>query len=329
MFKNWILFREDALPLLVAALALSILLLWRILSRLTRATSEETESEQTNYEESSNTEEKTVLPSPRLNIPLLTEPSGVSSGASSIGGKQKQEDAWLSAEIYGNKVLAIADGISSSNQAHLAAKAAVNTTVEAIKKIWEEGREVETKDLKEVFTYAQAAVAKEAQGLPENGLAPATTLIVALEQAESFLLGYLGDGAAVLTTGNLKWMQNLLFPQTGQAGAITSYLSADCDHIMPAVMELPKTWPDGGVLLLGSDGALPQGEVISTSAQILDQIQSILSGTIPENAAEATCSVLADWVQARLKTDDNRTLGVLVSREAFCHWKKTKLAAQS
>lgn len=318
IFKAWsILPREAVLGLFTSALAITILIILRRYKRFTKHRTSNMNAPQP-IGDTADLDETTFEPGPRLRSATPRNNKCISCGVSFIGGKQKQEDAWSAADVNGNRILAIADGISSSNQARLASQSAVDTAIRGAKEIWDREAEVEISDLKEIFYQAQRAVEEQAEGLPKDGVFPATTLVIAIDQPGRFLLGYLGDGAMVLTTGSLKWMQNLLFPQTGRSGEITSFLGADCKGAMPVVMELPKTWPDGGILLLGSDGALPLGEVLSTSLQILDEIRASYDNTQP--GIEITYEVLSQWVQKRLNSDDNRTLCVLVSSEALSYW---------
>lgn len=247
---------------------------------------------------------------------------GLICGATAIGGKMRQEDAWNGLQVNGNQVIAIADGVSSSSDPHLASVAAVNSIVRTVGDIWKNNHEINAESLHLAFRRAQQAVKKNSKG--SDGRAAATTLIVAIEQKKNFLIGYLGDGAAVLSTGELKWFNNELYPHTGPSGSLSGYLGDGSLYTEPAIVELPKYWFDGGILLLGSDGALEQGSVISTSKDILDELcQQVTTRQNSQTPGDLARWTLERWVENKLTTDDNRTLGILISHEAMEYWMKS------
>jgi len=260
-----------------------------------------------------------VLPSPSFPADR-TVLAGLIAAATSIGGKEVQQDACGHLDLPGCKVVAVADGISSSPHARLAADTAVQIVLQVVTRYWQAGYPITPGTLKQAFAEAQAAVRLQAQARGLTHAPPATTLILAVEVADRFLVAHVGDGAVVLTTGALHWMANLLYPQTGQGGAITRYLGQNRDGMEPACLELPKVWPDGGILLVGTDGALSPGQVLATAEAILREIQQQTVISLTTGRRGDPHAVLEAWVTRRLSADDNRTLGLIVSQQALDYW---------
>jgi hypothetical protein len=180
---------------------------------------------------------------------------------------------------------------------------------------------------REAFRKAQHAVELLSAGFHGLPRAAATTLIVAAELPDRFLIGYVGDGAIAVLRGNLQWSINLLFPQTGVAGGMTRCLSSDGGLSEPAVIDLPKSWPDGGIILIGTDGALVAGKALETARTIVGEIRAKATGSTHLDQHQVL-RVLRDWVQDRITTDDNRSLGILISDAAVRLWQSQKSSAQ-
>ena len=252
---------------------------------------------------------------------------GLVATATSIGGKQVQQDACAHLDLPGCKVVAVADGISSSPDAHLAAQTAVQIALQALTLYWQAGYPITPSILKQAFFEAQAIIRLQVQARRLTHAPPATTLIVAVELVDRFLVAYVGDGAAVLATGNLKLgLMNILYPHMRTGGAITCYLGSNQGWVEPACLEFPKCWPEGGILLVGTDGALPLGQLLKMARPILEQVQRHVMDSLSSGGRVDPHPVLESWVTRHLTTDDNRTLGLIVSEEALNYWRT--LAAQ-
>lgn len=245
---------------------------------------------------------------------------GLLNSASSAGSKAVQQDAHLHFHAPGCKVVALADGISATPEAQQAAQAAVVAGVTSLAQQAYLARTITLQTLRYAFNEAQWGVQYQNRLFGYLAPGPATTLIMAVELSDRFLIGYVGDGAAVLTTGCLQWLSNLLFPQVGAGGAIAHYLGMDRREISPSLIELPKHWPDGGIVLLGTDGALPQGEVLRTASLVLHEVRDHICRST--NRSLDAHAILEAWVGQRLTTDDNRSLGLLVSAETVDFWRR-------
>lgn len=246
---------------------------------------------------------------------------GLLASATSIGGKDVQQDACCALDLPGCKIVVVADGISGSPKSHLAASTAVYVALDGLIQHWQAGCFLTRTVLSHVFTQAQRAIHLQAQARNLTQSPPATTLILGVELADRLLLAYVGDGAAVLTTASLQWMQNLLYPQVGPGGAIVRYLGGPQGVIEPAYVELPKVWPEGAILLIGTDGALAQGQTLATVEAILGEIQKEVMNSIITGRPVDPHGILETWVSQRLSSGDNRSLGLIVSDQALRLWQ--------
>jgi serine/threonine protein phosphatase PrpC len=250
-----------------------------------------------------------------------TDLGGLLASATSIGGKDVQQDACGCLDLPGCKIAAVADGISSSPRAHLAASTAIHVVLNGLVQRWQAGCFPTRTVLAQIFTEAQRAIHLQAQARNLTQPSPATTLILGVELADRLLLAYVGDGAAVLTTGSLQWMQNLLYPQVGPAGAIVRYLGDPQAAIEPGYIELPKVWPEGCILLIGTDGALVQGQTLSTAEAILGEVQRQVMDSTAKGRTVDPHGILEAWISQRLSTSDNRSLALIVSEQALRLWQ--------
>lgn len=242
---------------------------------------------------------------------------GIVDSVTTIGGKPTQQDAVEHLDWPGIKLVVVADGVSGCAQSQLASQTAMHAVMTRLFPLVRDGYPVSTTTLHDVVNDAHCAVLRQAKlrGFTRHG--PATTLIVATEQADRYQIAYVGDGAAVFTQSSLQWMGNLLYPQTGDAGALSHYVGMSRPTIEPAVIELPKVHDDRGILVIGTDGALPLGSVLSTTESLLNEIQSAVLAADPPDIH----GLLEIWVTKRLATDDNRSLAVIISAAALEAWQ--------
>jgi hypothetical protein len=236
--------------------------------------------------------------------------------ATHVGGKIKQQDAVWHAEIPGAKMIAVADGVSSSPHSADAAWEAVRVAIN----VMSIENEITANSLRIAFNRAHEAI-RMASGGRRRSQMPHSTLIVAVELKDRLLLAYAGDGAIVLCSGDLHWMTNVLHPHVGEAEMLVNYLGRADGSPEPAVLELPKQWPSGIAVMIGTDGALELGKTMTTSGEILGELAAGVRHWPRAEAQERASGLLREWVQERIDSDDNRTLGLIVSREALAHWQ--------
>ncbi len=254
--------------------------------------------------------------------PQDTEPNGLGGLALAVtdkGGKETQQDAARCLELPECKIVAVADGVSSSANSKIAARQAASMAVSVLGSYASSG--INGDVLREAFDRANTAIRQEV-GWRRNAGAPHTTLLLGVELEDRLLLAYAGDGAIVLCNGDLHWMTNVLHPYVGEAEMLTGYLGRADGGLEPAVLELPKHWPTGIVVLLGTDGALELGKVMTTSGEILFEIAKGAQDWTEDQLTEQVRSLLQSWVSDRLDSDDNRSLGLIISREALRRWQE-------
>jgi hypothetical protein len=243
----------------------------------------------------------------------------IAATASCPGGRRHQQDAHRHVVGGAARAVIVADGVSGATRSELASNAAVAAVERELAR--KTGARLTPRDLMAgLFEAARRAVIEVAHAHAFGPDGPATTLIVALELADRVCIGYVGDGAAVVTSGRLQWMTNVLHPQAGRGAALGNALGPDTKSARAVTAELPKVWDDGAVVLIGTDGGLAPGEVLSTGGAVLDEIRSRIPSVARPDWFDRTVDVLARWVHEGIDTDDNRTLGLLVSREALRFW---------
>jgi len=211
------------------------------------------------------------------------------------------------------RVLAVADGVSGSPEGEVASRIAVEAF---LKKIEEDAQKVDGKIDRQIiqaaYDEACAAIRAHARG--------STTFISVVELEDRFLFTYVGDGAIVLTTGNLKYATNLLIPHLGYAGALTRTLNAQVEHIKPAYIEVEKGFEDGEIVLVGTDGALPRGQVLKTAQMVLEKLRQTCQEEGESFSENSVRRVLKNIVENVLEFDDNRTLGLVLTKKAVSYW---------
>lgn len=250
-------------------------------------------------------------------VPVSTLPAylgGLVLAVTTVGGKAEQQDAAYALDLPGSKIVIVADGVSSAPRAERAARLAVLSVLEALWRRALSGRPITLETLEQAFQRAYEHL-RRLSPAPPGTPGPQTTLIVAVELSDRFLVAYCGDGGAYLTTGSLRWCNNVLFPQQDfrQAGALTDVLGGSSPP-RPNVLSFRKGWPDGGILAIGTDGALPLGGSLSAVQELLQQVrEAVRAGQSPDWVVE-------EWLRRR-PSEDNRSLGLLISEEALRTWR--------
>jgi PPM family protein phosphatase len=189
--------------------------------------------------------------------------------------RRRNEDAVAIATVDDRFVAVVCDGVASTANPHLAARAAADAVLAVLQPSlhlpqWPDAAALRQL-MSEAFAAAQAAVTLVPDYEPRGrDLAPSTTLVAALASAERVVVGNVGDSRAywlsstpsssrVLTVDD-SWAQEQIaegvVPEVAYAGSeahtITRWIGGDAESVAPAFSELRVTEP--GLLVLCTDG---------------------------------------------------------------------------
>lgn len=174
------------------------------------------------------------------------------------------EDAMAVAEHEGTKILVVCDGVSSSQDAAFASKAAANAALESLRYSKESA---ETR-LRAAVRAAWLGVAQLPYTMSE-GDPPSTTFVAALVEGNRATVAWAGDSRAYWLAGESSkqltiddsWLNDIVAEgkltyeealHSDKAHAITKWLGADAGEPEPTIITHELTGP--GVLLLCTDG---------------------------------------------------------------------------
>jgi serine/threonine protein phosphatase PrpC len=186
--------------------------------------------------------------------------------------RPRNEDAAAAVAADGWSAAAVCDGVASTGNAHLAARAAADVAIDVVRRGAGGTADPEgaTALLVGAFAAAQQAVSGVgAEGTGSLELAPSTTMVAALVVAGTVVVASIGDsraywigatGPATLLTTDDSLAQDRMAEGTPSAVAfadpdahtITRWLGADADGGAPAVTSVPVTGP--GWVVLCTDG---------------------------------------------------------------------------
>lgn len=242
-------------------------------------------------------------PHERDHVEILLAP--VLAGVSDRGHRHQRNEDYLA---MSEKLIVVCDGVSSSQDAMEASKAAATAAAEALKA---------GKDVKAAVAAAHQAVA--ALPAPRKDMdPPSTTIVLAALNETSATIAWAGDsraywiapGASRELTADDSWMNEVVTAgemtaeeaeKSENAHAITKWLGGDVAEVEPSVMEF--AYPGNGALLLCSDG-------LWNYAPTLEEMESLV-GT-PEDAA-AAARLLVDFANGR-GGKDNVTAALYLRR---------------
>ena len=187
--------------------------------------------------------------------------------------RHRNEDAMAIAASGTRSVAVVCDGVASTANPDLAARAAAKATLLCLESILHTVGPLSPEELAEqmraAFAQAQEAVTVIPDDEPGgNDLSPSTTLVAAVVTPERIVVGNVGDSRAywlspadceLLTTDDSR-AQELIAggaaPDEAYADpdshGITRWMGADTESAEPAVVEMSVPGP--GVLLLCTDG---------------------------------------------------------------------------
>lgn len=189
--------------------------------------------------------------------------------------RPRNEDAMAIAAAGDRFVAVVCDGVASTANPHLAARAAADAVLAVLEPSLHlpqfPDHAAVQQLMSEAFAQAQAAVTLVPDYEPRGSeLAPSTTLVVALASAERVVIGNIGDSRAywlsstpsssrVLTVDD-SWAQERIaegvVPGVAYADpdahVITRWIGGDAESVAPGFSELEVT--ETGLLMLCTDG---------------------------------------------------------------------------
>ncbi len=201
---------------------------------------------------------------------------GTIAGVTDKGhNRPRNEDAMAIAAVGDRFVAVVCDGVASTANPHLAARAAADAVLAVLEPSlrlpeWPDSTAFQQL-MSEAFMQAQAAVTLVPDYEPRgNVLAPSTTLVAAVASAERVVIGNVGDSRAywlsstpsssmVLTVDD-SWAQEQIAEGVAagiayadpEAHTITRWIGGDAESVAPGFSELEVT--DPGLLVLCTDG---------------------------------------------------------------------------
>jgi serine/threonine protein phosphatase PrpC len=189
--------------------------------------------------------------------------------------RPRNEDAMAIAGVDGRFVAVVCDGVASTANAHLAARAVADAALAVLEPLlyapqWPDAQGLHDL-LHEAFGEAQGAVMLVPDDEPDgNDLSPSTTLVAAIATPEQIVVGNVGDSRAywlrhdrgesrLLTTDDSSAQQNIaegVAPEVAYADpdahTITRWIGGDADSVAPTVSSFDVT--GAGHLLVCTDG---------------------------------------------------------------------------
>lgn len=261
------------------------------------------------------------------------------------------------------RAVLVADGLGSQAHAGLAARWAV----EAASQFIERHPMTTTTDLPRLFTEVRASVKQRAQaycadaGLQvDTNQSFGTTLLVAVEDATSLLIGYVGNGAIWHLRGNFNdfssnqyfpWNAlNYLNPHTVQneQGKEALYrlisISDDDEESTPSLLHLQKDSTYGDILMLCTDGIYSNDQVSLGRTRdgtiwvklepLMPRFIAALDGCFsgPEALTEATLTDAIQRYLAGLRADrlldDDASLGLILTAPVLAYQRQKRRPAE-
>ncbi len=273
----------------------------------------------------------------------------------------KEEEQNQDAVSYlekGFNVIMVADGIGTSSFAKEGAKFVIDRMDILLQEL-----DIEQVDFQELFIQVQKDMNNEIpkeeyyinREVSDERLSFGTTLIVAIETAKKFIIGYVGNGAIIHIRGNitefsketyyLPWVcTNYLNPHSeptmGQEGLTKHFaLGNEENQITPSVIEINKDNIDyGDLLVICTDGiySADQNDIakdedgniwMSVSKPLvflIDDLRIFLeSHDLHQKGLELTLNSYLGKLKETHQMQDDCTLGVLMSGKAI-EYQKSK-----
>lgn len=248
--------------------------------------------------------------------------------ATTEGDKEVNQDYAGNRCLDKCNVLAIADGVSDSLRAELAAKAAVEGFLTKIEEVLKQRSAIGREEIRDAYRAASAEIrerveqVKQQEGL--DSLNPQTTFIGIIELVDRFIFTYVGDGAIALFRADTREGVMILIPHSAPGG-LTRWLDANNESPKHGYMEMDKTLEGGEIIVAGTDGALPLGKkALKTSQGILLDLKREFQEHHEKFDRDTVRRILLQKVKREIRWDDNRTLGIILTNDALDSWRKER-----
>lgn len=281
----------------------------------------------------------------------------------SSSNRENNQDAFCQCSISKSNitVMAIADGIGSAYKAEVGSQFVAAKAVELVSQAIASGKEVDFKEIlaetqKQLHQKVAAEFADELPSLQRNSFG--TTLIVAVDQPESFTVAYVGNGCAYHLFGNatkfpedfyIPWNAvNLLNPhtfpdKTSKKEALYKFISYEVltpDQLEPAIFSVKKCHDTGDIFVIGTDGLDSCDHVMFGKANnavwqaskpnihlLCKEFQRLAESAAPVDEGHLG-QMLGGFMDAMKNTgqmDDDTTVGIVVSAQALRYLNKDKM----
>lgn len=276
--------------------------------------------------------------------------------ANSMTKKKKNQDALIVS--IENNIIAIADGVGS----HLYSEKGSAFVVEKIVELINENEDFNNIDFSEIFIkthkllneYIKVNFKDEISKIENQG-SFGTTLIVAIDLPDKYIVAYIGNGCIWHMRGNysdltkniyLPWHSiNILNPHTIQVDGkealykIFSY-GEDTSVVKPSIVEISKDNElFGDILMIGTDGIFSNDQTIPgkdgddkiwiPSSEIMEKFYNHLGEYLKseishdnDNAKSMLHNFLSEVKHSENLMDDDTTLGLIISQPCLNYIKK-------
>ena len=296
----------------------------------------------------SGTVDTTVPCGPSIESPGIpvSHAMGIAAAASK-GNKNPNQDAFLVSDFGSRKLLCIADGVGSAQDAHLASRLVVAEASASVGELLQ-SKEISFKALSTVWLGVAEKLkqlyTQNRQLYPPGVTALQTTLLTVIEDSEQYWVGMLGNGSVLLVRGDFfhfpqhvwPWCVTDLFVSHQVLDAVgnarlVGYLSGEGQVGAPRFCCLRKDQVDGEFLIVTTDGVnsidqtkelrdhsgriahLVNPLVISLFTQYL---RTVVTGQSTGVALQAELQQALERFLDSSHFDDDATVGVLLSARA-------------
>ena len=281
----------------------------------------------------------------------------------SSSNRANNQDAFCQSSISKSNinVMAVADGIGSAYKAEVGSQFVAKKAVELVSQAIVNGKEVNYKEIfaetqKQLHEKVAAEYANELPSLQSNSFG--TTLIVAVDQPETFTIAYVGNGCAYHLFGNvtkfpadiyIPWNAvNLLNPHTfpdkiSKKEALYKFISYEVltpEQLVPAILSVNKCHDTGDIFVIGTDGLDSSDHVMYGKANnavwqaskpnihlLCTELQRLAESPAPVDEGHLG-QMLGDFLDVMKNAgqmDDDTTVGIVVSAQALRYLNKNSM----
>jgi serine/threonine protein phosphatase PrpC len=271
------------------------------------------------------------------------------TAAATKGDKNPNQDAFSFSEAGQAQILAVADGVGSAVDSHLASRLAVDEFVISVAERLRRGEFISLSILTEVWLEVaqklRTLYSDNKQLYPEGITALQTTLLTVVEEPGQYWLGVLGNGSVYMARGDFFRFPDHIWPWcitdlniTHQvldlhgSGRLMGYLSGEGQIGLPRLYCIKKDDIDGEFFVLTTDGvsSLDQTkELRDNSGRIahlvsphvisllMQYVKPVVVGKSAHSASNAALQQALELFLASSRFDDDATVGVLLSPRAL------------